>query len=61
MLFELEGMGTLAGVSPGLDLLFKLSPPNPGPMQKTLPGRMGGSSLGSLVVGVGFALLEICF
>ena len=47
-------MGTLAGVSLGLALLFKLPPPDPGPLEKTLPGRMGGTGLGSLlVVGVG--------
>lgn len=54
-------MGTLAGVSPGLALQFKLPPPDPGPLQKALPGRMGGTGLGSLlVVGVGTRHL-FCF
>lgn len=44
----------MAEVSPGPALLFKVPPPDPGPQQKTLPGGIGGTGLGSLlVVGVG--------
>lgn len=47
-------MGTLAGFSLDLALLFKLPPPDPSPLQKILPGRVGGTGLCSLlVVGVG--------
>lgn len=43
--FELEDERTLARVSLGLALLFKLPPPDPASLQKTLPGRMGGTDL----------------